>query len=89
MKYLGETFDVHTSGIDHIPVHHNNEIAQSESATGKTYVHFWLHNAFVSLISGEKMSKSGENFIRLKDLMERDIDPSAFRYWLLTATTLT
>ena len=85
MKYLGETFDIHTGGIDHIPIHHNNEIAQSEAATGKPFVHFWLHNAFVSLISGEKMAKSSENFIRLRELIERGINPLAFRYWLLTA----
>jgi len=85
MKYLGETFDIHTSGIDHIPVHHNNEIAQSESATSKPLANFWLHNAFISLISGEKMSKSEGNFIRLKTLSEKNINPLVFRYWLLTA----
>ncbi|MEK7185726.1 MAG: cysteine--tRNA ligase [Patescibacteria group bacterium] len=84
-KFLGETLDIHTGGVDHIPVHHNNEIAQSEAAFGKPLAHFWLHNAFVSLISGEKMAKSGKNFIRLKDLVERGISPLAFRYWLLTA----
>ncbi|MEK7390527.1 MAG: cysteine--tRNA ligase [Patescibacteria group bacterium] len=84
MKYLGETFDIHTGGVDHVPVHHNNEIAQSESATGKPYVHFWLHNEFVNIPDG-KMSKSKENFIRLATLEENKIHPLAYRYWLLTA----
>lgn len=84
MKYLGETFDIHTGGIDHIPVHHNNEIAQSESVTGKPYAHYWLHNAFVNIESG-KMAKSAENFTRLKTLEENEIHPLSYRYWLLTA----
>ncbi len=84
MKYLGETFDIHTGGIDHIPIHHNNEIAQSEAATGKQFVRYWLHNAFVNVPSG-KMSKSENNFIRLKDLEDKGIRPLAYRYWLLTA----
>lgn len=84
MKYLGETFDIHTGGVDHIPIHHNNEIAQSESSTGKEYAKFWLHSAFVNAF-GEKMSKSMENFIRLNTLEERGIHPLAYRYWLLTA----
>lgn len=82
MKYLGETFDIHTGGIDHIPVHHNNEIAQSESATGKPYVHYWLHNAFVN-IEGGKMAKSEGNFLRLQTLKDKNIAPLAYRYWLL------
>lgn len=85
MKYLGETFDIHTGGIDHIPVHHNNEIAQSESATGKPFARFWLHNAFVAGATGEKMAKSAGGFVRLDTLAERGIDPLAYRYWLLTA----
>ncbi len=84
MKYLGETFDIHTGGIDHIPVHHNNEIAQSESATGTQYARFWLHNAFVQ-IDGQKMAKSEGNFLRLDDLREHAINPLSYRYWLLTA----
>lgn len=84
MKYLGETFDVHTGGIDHIPVHHNNEIAQSECATGKPFAHFWLHGAFVN-IDGGKIAKSVGNTYYLKDLKERGISPLAYRYWLLTA----
>src|SRR5690606_23377053 len=84
MKYLGETFDIHTGGIDHIPVHHNNEIAQSECATGKPLANFWLHNAFVTIEEG-KMAKSDGNFITLKTLAERGIHPMAYRYWLLQA----
>ncbi len=84
MKYLGETFDIHTGGIDHIPVHHNNEIAQSESATGKPYVNYWLHNAFVNM--GEnKMAKSEGGFITLEALEERGVHPLSYRYWLLQA----
>lgn len=84
MKYLGETLDIHTGGIDHIPVHHNNEIAQSEAATEKLFSRFWLHVAFIN-ISGAKMAKSEGNFIRLTTLAERGISPLAFKYWLLTA----
>ncbi len=84
MKYLGETLDIHTGGIDHIPVHHNNEIAQSESATGKLFSRFWMHSAFVNVESG-KMAKSEGNFLRLQTLEENGINPLAYRYWLLTA----
>lgn len=83
-KYLGDTFDIHTGGIDHIPVHHNNEIAQSESFTGKEYVHYWLHNDFVN-IGEDKMSKSGENFITLRTLSEKNINPLAYRLLVLGA----
>jgi cysteinyl-tRNA synthetase len=83
MKYLGETFDVHTGGIDHIPVHHNNEIAQSESATGKPFAHYWLHGAFINL-EGERFAKSTGNTLYLKDLGEKGIYPLAYRYLLLT-----
>ncbi len=84
MKYLGETFDIHTGGIDHIPVHHNNEIAQSESATGKPYVHYWLHCAFLN-IKGARIAKSTGNTIYIRDLVAKGISPIAYRYWLLTA----
>jgi len=85
MKYLGEQFDIHTGGIDHIPVHHTNEIAQSECATGKSpFVNVWMHNAFVS-VNGGKMAKSTGNFITLKTLTERGFSPASYRYWLLTA----
>jgi len=83
-KYLGETFDIHTGGVDHIPVHHNNEIAQSETATGKTQANYWMHVNHV-LVDGEKISKSLNNSLYLEDLEERNVSPLAYRYWLLTA----
>jgi len=88
MAYLGEQFDIHCGGIDHAPVHHTNEIAQSESATGKKpWVNYWLHGEFLLIdhATGEKakMAKSGENFITLATLKERGIDPLAYRYFLL------
>ena len=83
MKYLGETIDIHTGGIDHIPVHHTNEIAQSEAATGKQFVRYWLHCAFL-LVDGQKMSKSLGNLFTLDDLMARGYDPMVFRYLLHT-----
>ncbi len=69
MKYLGETIDIHSGGIDHIPVHHTNEIAQSEGATGKKFSNFWLHSEFITL-NGEKMSKSTGNFVSLRELID-------------------
>lgn len=82
MKYLGETFDIHTGGHDLASIHHNNEIAQSECSTGKPFVHYWLHNEFVN-IDGAKMAKSGANFITLRTLIEKNIDPLAYRYLIL------
>lgn len=84
MKFLGKTFDIHTGGIDHIPVHHNNEIAQSEVATGKPFAKYWLHNAHI-LVEGKKISKSIGNTIYLKNLIAKKISPLAYRYWLLTS----
>lgn len=84
MKYLGETIDVHTGGIDHIPVHHTNEIAQSETATGKQFARYWMHVAFLT-VDGGKMSKSLGNFYTLQDIVDKGYDPLAFRYLLLTA----
>jgi cysteinyl-tRNA synthetase len=84
MKYLGETFDIHTGGIDHIPVHHNNEIAQSECATGKLFVNYWLHNAFIT-IDGKKMAKSEGNILKVDDLIKKGVHPMSLRYWLMTA----
>ncbi len=78
MKYLGETIDIHTGGIDHIPVHHENEIAQSECATGHEFVRCWVHHAFLT-VDGEKMSKSKNNFYTLEDIIARGIDPLAVR----------
>ena len=82
MKYLGETLDIHTGGIDHIPVHHENEIAQSEAATGKTFVRYWFHNNFL-MVEGQKMSKSLGNFYTLEDLVKHNIDPMSVRYLFL------
>lgn len=82
MKYLGESFDIHTGGIDHIPVHHTNEIAQSEAATGKPFVKYWVHNEFL-LTKDEKMAKSAGNFLTLSSLVERGFSPLAYRYFVL------
>ncbi len=83
LKFLGDQFDIHTGGIDLIPTHHTNEIAQSECATGKKpFVNFWLHSEHVD-VSGSKMSKSQGNFLRLSSLTEKSIDPLAYRFWLL------
>lgn len=84
MKYLGETIDVHTGGVDHIPVHHTNEIAQSETATGKQFARYWMHVAFLT-VDGGKMSKSLGNFFTLQDIVDKGYDPLSFRYLLLTA----
>lgn len=84
MKYLGETFDIHTGGIDHIPVHHPNEIAQSEAATGKPFVRFWVHHDWL-LINNEKMSKSKKNFYTIDDVKNKGFNPLSFRYLCLNA----
>lgn len=83
VKYLGPEFDIHTGGIDHIPVHHNNEIAQSVCA-GDPYAKYWLHNAHLN-IGENKMAKSGDNFITLATLRDKNIDPIALRYVFLSA----
>jgi cysteinyl-tRNA synthetase len=85
MKYLGETLDIHTGGIDHIPVHHENEIAQSESATHKPFVRYFVHNAFLVGKEGTKISKSAGKFPLLSDLTAAGIDPLAFRLFCLGA----
>ncbi|MGH9870769.1 MAG: cysteine--tRNA ligase [Candidatus Polarisedimenticolia bacterium] len=84
MKYLGETFDIHTGAVDNIFPHHENEIAQSEAATGATFVRLWMHCEHL-IVDGEKMSKSRGNFYTLRDLLSRGLDPRAIRYFLLTA----
>jgi len=84
MKYLGETLDIHAGGIDHIPVHHTNEIAQSESVTGKKFVNYWLHGDFL-LINESRMSKSEGNFITLSTLEEKGYDPLVYRFYCLSA----
>ncbi|MCR5289793.1 MAG: cysteine--tRNA ligase [Treponema sp.] len=94
IKYLGETFDIHTGGIDHIPVHHTNEIAQSEGATGHKWVNYWLHNEFLVVAkdknaNGEqeagKMSKSAGNFLTLQTLIDKGYDALDYRFFLLGA----
>jgi cysteinyl-tRNA synthetase len=85
MKYLGETFDIHCGGIDHQSIHHTNEIAQSEAATGKKFVNYWLHAAFLVFSKGIRMGKSEGNIITVKDLVAEGYDPLAFRYLCLTA----
>jgi len=82
MKYLGETLDIHAGGIDHLPVHHTNEIAQSEAATGKTFARFWLHSNHIS-IDGSKISKSLGNGITLEDIEAKGISLDAFRLHVL------
>src|SRR3990167_11063488 len=82
MKYLGETVDIHAGAIDLIPVHHENEIAQSEAATGKPFVRYWFHNDFL-LVDGHKMSKSLGNFYTIDDLKNSKIGPMALRLLFL------
>jgi cysteinyl-tRNA synthetase len=82
MKYLGETLDIHCGGVDNLFPHHENEIAQSEAATGKKFVNYWLHNEWL-LSEGKRMAKSFHNYYTLSDLMEKGYDPRAVRYLLL------
>lgn len=85
MKYLGEQFDVHTGGEDHIAVHHPNEIAQSEGATGKhPFVRYWVHTTFLT-VDGQKMSKSLGNYYTIEDVIKKGYDPLSLRYLFLTA----
>jgi len=83
MEYLGSTIDIHTGGVDHIPVHHPNEIAQSEAATGKPFVNYWLHHEML-LVDGQKMSKSLNNVYKVEDVVEKGFDPLDLRYLYLT-----
>jgi len=83
MKYLGESFDIHTGGEDHISVHHTNEIAQSEAATGKKFVNYWLHGAFL-MFKGEKVSKSKGGLYTISELKEKGFEPLSYRYLCLT-----
>lgn len=83
-KFLGNTIDVHTGGIDHISIHHTNEIAQSENANGVPLARYWMHNEHLNF-GNEKMAKSGESFIQLKDLVSKGYHPLAFRYFTLVA----
>lgn len=82
VKYLGQPFDIHCGGIDHIPVHHTNEIAQSEAAYDKPLANYWMHGEFV-VINNDKMAKSTGNFITLETLKEKGFSPLAYRYLLL------
>ena len=84
MKYLGETFDLHTGGIDNLFPHHENEIAQAEAATGKEFVKTWMHCAHLR-VNGEKMSKSLGNFFTLRDLLEKGYTGREIRYVLINA----
>ncbi len=81
-EYLGEVFDIHTGGVDHIPIHHENEIAQSEALTGKPAVRYWMHSEFL-LVDNGKMSKSLGNTYTVSDLMEKGYSPMAYRYFCL------
>ena len=83
MKYLGPTFDIHCGGVDLIFPHHENEIAQSEAATGSTFVRYWAHSEFL-LVEGEKMAKSKGNYFTLRDLLAAGHAPEAIRYLLLS-----
>ena len=83
MEYLGDTFDIHGGGKDLIFPHHENEIAQSEGATGKPFVKYWLHNGFVN-VNQEKMSKSLGNFFTIRDIL-KSYDPEVVRFFILTA----
>jgi cysteinyl-tRNA synthetase len=85
MQYLGETIDIHTGGIDHIPVHHENEIAQSECATGQQFVRYWVHYDFLT-VDGEKMSKSKGNFYTVDDIHKQRINPLAVRLMVMSAS---
>ena len=81
MKYLGDSFDIHCGAVDLIFPHHENEIAQSEGASGKPFVRYWVHGEHL-IVDGEKMAKSKGNFYTLRDLMDRGIDPWQVRYAL-------
>jgi cysteinyl-tRNA synthetase len=83
MKYLGETFDIHCGGKDLLFPHHENEIAQSEGATGKPFVHYWMHNGFIN-VDNQKMSKSLNNFFTVRDI-SKEFDLEAVRLFMLTA----
>ena len=82
MQYLGERFELHTGGADHIPVHHTNEIAQSEAYLGGPWVPYWLHNEFINL-GEEKMAKSKGGTILLSDLEQQGFHPLSYRFYLL------
>jgi cysteinyl-tRNA synthetase len=81
MKFLGDQLDIHCGGTDHIDVHHTNEMAQSEAATGKQFFNFWMHGEFLNIQGGKKMAKSEGNFLTLENaFIKNDIDPLVYRY---------
>ena len=81
MKYLGDQLDIHCGGTDHIDVHHTNEIAQSEAATGKPFFRVWMHGAFLIIAGGKKMAKSEGNFLTIENaFLKQNMDPLAYRY---------
>lgn len=82
-EYLGKTFDLHTGGVDHIAIHHNNELAQGECANGKPYARYWLHHEFIT-VDARRIGKSEGNSITLQQVQDRGIHPLAYRYWLLS-----
>ncbi len=82
IKFLGRHFDIHCGGVDHIPIHHTNEIAQAEACTGEKFVNYWLHGEFLIEEKG-KMSKSAGEFLRLKTLVDKGYSPLDYRYFLL------
>lgn len=84
IKYLGEHFDIHTGGQEHVQIHHQNEIAQSEAATGKKFVNYWLHTGWLTS-KGEKVSKSKGGLYTISDLQEKGFDPLSFKYLTFTA----
>ena len=84
VKYLGQPFDIHCGGVDHIAVHHENEIAQSEAAYDKPLANYWLHNEFLT-VDGRRMGKSEGNAYTLDDVVAKGFDPLALRYFYLTA----
>ena len=80
-KFLGSQLDIHCGGTDHIDVHHTNEIAQSEAATGKPFFNFWMHGAFLIISGGKKMAKSEGNFLTLENaFLNKDINPLVYRF---------
>lgn len=84
MEYLGEHFDIHCGGIDHLQIHHPNEIAQSEASTGQKFVNYWVHGEFLT-VDGRKMSKSLQNIYTVKDILARGHSPMALRLFLISA----
>lgn len=85
LKYLSGKLDIHCGGIDHINIHHTNEIAQSEAATGKKFFNYWMHNGFLNIAGGKKMAKSADNFLTLENaLLKKNLNPLAYRFAALS-----